>query len=73
MKTFILNFYENPLKLRDIYIEHLDCLTINLDVNQLDIKSPEFIQLENENDALKVELSKVDEIMERLNKLEEGI
>lgn len=64
-------FYENPLKLREIYIEHLDCLTINLDVNQLDIKSPEFIKLENENDALKIELSKVDDIMERLIKLEE--
>ena len=64
-------FYENPLKLREIYIEHLNCLTINMDVNQLDIKSPEFVKLENENDALKIELSKVDEIMKRLTKLED--
>ena len=27
----------------------MDCLTINLDVNSIDIKSPEYIELENEH------------------------
>ena len=63
-------FTEDPTKLKEKYIEHLDCLTINMDVNQLDIKSPEFIQLENENTTLKDELTKMDDIMERLTKLE---
>lgn len=66
-------FWENPEKLRDIYIENLNCLTINLDVNNLDIKSPEFVKLENENTTLRTELDKMDEIMERLTKLEHNI
>lgn len=63
-------FTEDPTKLKEKYIEHLDCITINMDVNQLDIKSPEFVQLENENTSLREELSKVDEIMDRLTRLE---
>lgn len=63
-------FMEDPMKLREIYIEHLNCLTINLDVNNLDLKSPEYVKLENENTSLKSELNKLDDIMERLNKLE---
>ena len=63
-------FTEDPTKLKEKYINHLDCLTINLDVNQLDIKSPEFIKLESENVTLKSELGKMDDIMERLSKLE---
>lgn len=42
-------FMENPEKLKEKYIEHLNAITINLDVNNLDLKSPEYIQLENEN------------------------
>lgn len=64
-------FWEDPKKLKELYVEHLDCLTINLDVNNLDIKSPEFVKLENENTTLKTELSKMDNIMERLSRLEE--
>ena len=41
-------FTEDPNKLREKYVSHLDCLTINMDVNNLDVKSPEFISLENE-------------------------
>lgn len=52
-------FMEDPQKLREKYIEHLDCLTINLDVNNLDIKSEEFIELENENNVLKSEISSI--------------
>lgn len=63
-------FMEDPKKLKEKYIEHLDCLTINLDVNKLDIKSPDFIKLENENKELKTELSEINDIKERLLKLE---
>lgn len=64
-------FTEDPTKLKEKYIQHLDCLTINMDVNQLDIKSPEFVQLENENMTLRDELDKMDDIMARLSVLEE--
>lgn len=60
-------FWENPLKLRELYIDHMDCLTINLDVNSLSIKSPEFVKLESEN----VELRKLnDETNKRMDDLE---
>lgn len=66
-------FTEDPTKLKEKYIEHLHCLTINMDVNQLDIKSPEFAQLENENTSLRTELDKMDDIMERLTRLEHNM
>ena len=42
-------FLEDPLHLREKYIQHMNAITINLDVNNLDIKSPEFVKLETEN------------------------
>lgn len=62
-------FLEDPKKLREKYIDHLDCLTINLDVNKIDIKSPEFIQLETENQNLRSDL---DNIYSRLDELEKN-
>ena len=64
-------FMENPKQLKEKYIQHLDCLTINMDVDKIDIKSPEFIKLENENKELKSELSEIQDIKERLLKLEQ--
>lgn len=42
-------FLEDPVHLREKYIQHMNAITINLDVNNLDIKSPEFVKLETEN------------------------
>lgn len=60
-------FWENPEKLRDTYIEHLNCLTINLDVNQLDLKSQEYISLETE---LKEKDTALEDMNNRLSKVE---
>lgn len=64
-------FMENPLRLREKYIEHMGAVTINLDVEKLTIKSPEFIRMEQENQNYKQRLdsldSKVDNIMGRLS------
>jgi len=38
-------FLDDPEKLREKYIQHMGCLTINLDINQIDIESPEFKKL----------------------------
>ena len=69
-------FLEDPEKLRQKYVEHLDCLTINLDVNSLEIKSPEYIELEqkyNEKEEqvnnMEERLSKVEEIFNQVNTL----
>ena len=58
-------FLENPMKLRERYIEHLGAITINWEV--IDIKSPEYIRLEQENKAYKDNL---DELWEKLNSIE---
>ena len=60
-------FFENPLKLRELYISHLPCLLVDYNVNQLDVKSPEFLSLEAENKELK-QLN--DDVNERLENLE---
>ena len=60
-------FYENPLKLKEIYIEHLDAVTIDWDVNTLNFKSPEYIQLESENRDLKEENVKYKDIVDNID------
>ena len=57
-------FFDNPENIRESYIGHMDCLTINLDVNSIDIKSPEYIKLENENKSYQ---SQMDELNGKLN------
>jgi integrase len=57
-------FLENPMKLRERYIEHLGAITINWEV--IDIKSPEYIRLEQENKAYKDNL---DELWNELNNM----
>lgn len=52
-------FMENPLRLREKYIEHMGAITINLDVDKLTIKSPEFAMMENENKELKSKLDAI--------------
>ena len=70
-------FTEDPNKLKEKYLEHMDCITINMDVNNLDIKSPEYLSLqqkynekEDEINEMKQTLSKVDTVLARLDKLE---
>lgn len=62
-------FFDDPIKLREKYKEHLSCLTINLDVNNLDIKSPEYTRLEIENIELKEQNKKNNERLDNLEKL----
>ena len=40
-------FYDDPKSLQEKYIKFMGAITINLDVNNLDIKSSEFVELEN--------------------------
>ena len=55
-KTDASYFMTNPDDLKYEYIKHLPAVTINQDVEKLSIKSPEFMQIENENKELKIEL-----------------
>ena len=55
-KTDASYFMTNPEDLKYEYIKHLSAITINQDVEKLSIKSPEFIEIENENKELKTKL-----------------
>ena len=61
-------FYDDPKKLQEKYIKYMGAVTINLDVNTLEIKSPEYIELENENREYKEKLANIEK---RLDNLEE--
>lgn len=61
-------FYENIDNLKEKYIEYLPAILINTDVNNLDIKSPEYLQLEKE---LEDKNEEVNDMNARLNKLEQ--
>lgn len=69
-------FLENPDKLKELYMQHMHCLTINLDVNNLDLKSPEFVKLETElNEKTQIiknyedEFEKINNRQDKLEKL----
>ncbi len=55
-KTDAAYFMTNPDDLKYEYIQHLPAVTINTDVKKLSVKSPQFIQMEKENEALKSEV-----------------
>ena len=62
-------FMENPLRLREKYIEHMGAITINLDVEKLSVKSPEFMKMENENKRLNEELDSLKSDISNIKKL----
>lgn len=63
-------FMDNPLRLRERYIEHMNAITINLDVNSVDFKSPEYIKMEQE---LQEKTEEVQSMNDRLSALEKVI
>lgn len=62
-KTDQSYFMTNPDDLKYEYIKHLHAITINKEVEKLSIKSPEFIQLENQKNRLESEISSIREEM----------
>lgn len=56
-------FLENPDELKKEYIKHMGAVTINLDVNNIDFKSPEFIELETEHKQVVEENQSIQEQM----------
>ena len=63
-------FMVNPDDLKHEYIKHLPALLMKVDVERLEIKSPEYHKLEVENKELKDREDKLKDIMARLEKLE---
>ena len=63
-------FLDDPETLKQEYISHLDCLTVNMDVHNVSFKSKEFIELERENKMYRDKEEKINSILERLERLE---
>lgn len=70
-KTDQAYFMTNPEDLKYEYIRHLHAVTINKEVEKLSIKSPEFMQMEKENEHYKNRIYKLENdvysIMSRLS------
>lgn len=64
-------FFDNPEQLKEIYIDHMESVTINWNVNNIDIKSKEYRLLEKELERKNEEFTnlteKVKHIEESLN------
>ena len=52
-------FLDDPETLKQEYIKHLNCLTVNMDVHNVEFKSPEYMELERENIELKDNYNKM--------------
>lgn len=68
-KTDSAYFMTNPEDLKYEYIKHLSAVTINEEVKKLSIKSPEFIQMENEKNKLETELDGIKEEMDDIRSM----
>lgn len=55
------------------YIQHLPAVTINTDVEKLSVKSPQFIQMEKENEALKSEVGDMRSELEEMRSLKKEL
>ena len=63
-------FMVNPDDLKMEYIEHLPCLLMGKDVEKLNIKSPEYYKLEQENIELKKNQAELTDLKNRIEALE---
>lgn len=61
-------FLDDPEKLREKYIQHMGCLTINLDVNKIDVESPEFKMLREKYEEKEAEVKEMKVRMDNFEK-----
>lgn len=59
-------FMEDPERLKEKYIEHMNAITINMDINNINLKSPEYIQLENRYNEKEAEVRDMDSRLKRI-------
>lgn len=69
-KTDEAYFFDDPDKLKERYIQHLNAVTINSEINNIDMKSPEFMELERKLQEKEVE---VEDMEYRLSAIEKKL
>ena len=74
-KTDEAYFFDNPDKLKQKYITHLNAVTVNSEINNIDIKSPEFMELERKlqekDKEVKIMEDRISSIEKRLIEIDE--
>lgn len=63
-------FFDDPNILREKYIEHMAAITINLDINNIDIKSPEYLELQQKYSQKEAEVKNMED---RLTMIEQRL
>ena len=61
-------FYDDPDKLKQKYIGHMAAITINSEVNNIDVKSPEFIEMEHKLEEKEVEVKQMNDRISMIEK-----
>ena len=72
-KTDQAYFLINPEDLKYDYIQHLSAVTIGKEIEKISIKSPEFMQMEKENQSLKTEMNKIRNEIEEIYDLKKTV
>ena len=72
-KTDQAYFLINPEDLKYDYIQHLPAVTIGKEIEKISIKSPEFMQMEKENQSLKTEMNKMRNEIEEIYDLKKTV
>lgn len=72
-KTDQAYFLINPEDLKYDYIQHLPAVTIGKEIEKISIKSPEFMQMEKENQSLKTEMNKMRNEIDEINDLKKTV
>lgn len=72
-KTDQAYFLVNPKDLKYDYIQHLHAVTISKEIEKISIKSPEFMQMEKENQSLKSEMNKMRNEIDEINDLKKTV
>lgn len=62
-------YFNNPQELMELYIQNLDKLMINWEVETLTYESPEVLELRKENERLEKESQRLELLEEKVNKL----
>ena len=66
-------FFDDPDKLKEKYIVHMSAVTINVEVEKLTIKSPEFIQMENHKNRVDAEIVSLRREMDDLRSMKQDL
>ena len=64
-------FFEDENRLREEYLQHMHCLLIFTEVKEVTVHSPEFLELQKENNELRKQMEDVQKMKDEIEKIKE--